>query len=66
MLDPRLTNSVGLSQIATLTYNRLLRYPFTDEAKGSADLTLIALARHDTMLVVHDPCAMMTGAADGL
>ncbi len=40
VLDPRLTNSVGLSQIATLTYNRLLRYPFADEAKGSADLTL--------------------------
>ena len=40
MLDPRLTNSVGLSQIATLVYNRLLRYPFTDEAKGNADLTL--------------------------
>ena len=40
VLDPRLTNSVGLFQIATLTYNRLLRYPFADEAKGSADLTL--------------------------
>src|SRR5712691_2443898 len=40
VLDPRLTNSVGLSQIATLVYNRLLRYPFADEAKGSADLTL--------------------------
>ena len=40
VLDPRLTNSVGLFQIATLAYNRLLRYPFADEAKGSADLTL--------------------------
>ncbi len=40
VLDPRLTNSVGLFQIATLTYNRLLRYPFADEAKGSDDLTL--------------------------
>src|SRR5215813_9857137 len=40
VLDPRLTNSVGLSQIATLTYNRLLRYPFADEAKDNADLTL--------------------------
>src|ERR1043165_2496680 len=40
VLDPRLTNSVGLSQIATLTSNRLLRYPFADEATGSADLTL--------------------------
>src|SRR5499427_6869308 len=40
VLDPRLTNSVGLFQIATLTSNRLLRYPFADEAQGSADLTL--------------------------
>ena len=40
VLDPRLTNSVGLFQLAALTYNRLLRYPFADEAKGSADLTL--------------------------
>ena len=40
VLDPRLTNSVGLSQIATLVYNRLLRYPFTDEAKNNNDLTL--------------------------
>jgi ABC-type transport system substrate-binding protein len=40
VLDPRLTNSVGLSQIATLVYNRLLRYPFADEAKNNADLTL--------------------------
>ena len=40
VLDPRLTNSVGLSQIATLIYNRLLRYPFADEAKNNADLTL--------------------------
>src|SRR5438132_10795830 len=40
VLDPRLTNSVGLSQIATLVYNRLLRYPFADEAKNNTDLTL--------------------------
>src|SRR6266511_2019229 len=40
VLDPRLTNSVGLFQIATLTYNRLLRYSFADEAKNNADLTL--------------------------
>src|SRR4029450_10064431 len=40
VLDPRLTNSVGLFQVATLTYNRLLRYPFADEATGNADLTL--------------------------
>src|SRR5919197_3505800 len=40
VLDPRLTNSVGLSAIATLVYNRLLRYPFADEATGNTDLTL--------------------------
>src|SRR5262245_65240647 len=40
VLDPRLTNSVGLFQIATLTSNRLLRYPFSDEARNNADLTL--------------------------
>ena len=40
VLDPRLTNSVGLSQIATLVGNRLVRYPFSDEATGTADLTL--------------------------
>src|SRR5499427_6291417 len=40
VLDPRLTNSVGLFQVAALIYNRLLRYPFADEAKGNADLTL--------------------------
>jgi peptide/nickel transport system substrate-binding protein len=40
VLDPRLTNSVGLFQMATLVYNRLVRYPYSDEAKGSADLTL--------------------------
>jgi len=36
------------------------------ERARAADLTLIALARHDTMLVVHDPYAMMSGDADGL
>src|SRR5215216_2553997 len=40
VLDPRLTNSVGLFQIATLTYNRLLRYPFADEAQNNSDLML--------------------------
>jgi hypothetical protein len=40
VFDPRLTNSVGLFQITTLTYNRLLRYPFADEAKHNSDLTL--------------------------
>ena len=40
VLDPRLTNSVGLSQIATLVGSRLVRYPFSDEATGTTDLTL--------------------------
>jgi peptide/nickel transport system substrate-binding protein len=40
VLDPRLTNSVGLFQIASLVCNRLVRYPFADEANGTADLTL--------------------------
>jgi peptide/nickel transport system substrate-binding protein len=40
VLDPRLTNSVGLFQIAALVCNRLLRYPFADEASGTTDLTL--------------------------
>src|SRR6202171_43647 len=40
VLDPRLTNSVGLSQFATLTSNRLVRYPFSDEASSTTDLTL--------------------------
>src|SRR5437870_8397691 len=40
VLDPRLTNSVGLFQIASLTSNRLVRYPFSGEASGTADLTL--------------------------
>ena len=31
----------------------------------AADLTLIALARHDTMLVVHDPRAMISGDDNG-
>src|SRR6266446_5960578 len=40
LLDPRLTNSVGLFQIASLVCNRLVRYPFSDEATGTTDLTL--------------------------
>jgi ABC-type transport system substrate-binding protein len=40
VLDPRLTNSVGLSQFAALTSNRLVRYPFSDEASSTTDLTL--------------------------
>src|SRR4029434_10910255 len=40
VIAPRLTQSVGLFQFATLTSNRLVRYPFADEAAGVTDLTL--------------------------
>jgi peptide/nickel transport system substrate-binding protein len=40
VIDPRLTQSVGTYQFAGLVYNRLLRYPFSDEASGPSDLTL--------------------------
>src|SRR5262249_23067477 len=40
VLDPRLTQSVGLYQFATLVGNRLVRYTFPDEATGANDLTL--------------------------
>ena len=40
VLDPRLTNSVGLFQIASLVGSRLVRFPFTDEAPNTSDLTL--------------------------
>ncbi|PYO17415.1 MAG: hypothetical protein DMD85_23590, partial [Candidatus Rokuibacteriota bacterium] len=40
VIDPRYTQSVGLFQFVGLTSNRLVRYPFTDEASGPADLTL--------------------------
>src|SRR5438093_9035984 len=40
VLDPRLTQSVGLFQFASLTSNRLVRYVFPDEASGTSDLTL--------------------------
>ncbi len=40
LLDPRLTQSVGLYQFAGLTSSRLLRYAFPDEATGTNDLTL--------------------------
>src|SRR5215510_4733119 len=42
VIDPRLTQSIGLFQFAGLTSNRLLRYAFTDEATGYHDLTLKA------------------------
>ena len=40
VMDPRLTQSIGLFQFAGLTSNRLLRHAFTDEATGYNDLTL--------------------------
>src|SRR6266581_3675056 len=41
VIDPRLTQSVGLFQFAGLVHNRLVRYRFTDEAAGTNDLTLV-------------------------
>src|SRR5216683_1307397 len=41
VIDPRLTQSIGLFQFAGLVCNRLLRYRFTDEATGTNDLTLV-------------------------
>src|SRR5499426_43239 len=40
VIDPRLTQSVGLFQFAGLTSNRLLRHVFADEASGYGDLSL--------------------------
>jgi peptide/nickel transport system substrate-binding protein len=40
VLDPRLTQSVGLFQFAGLTSSRLVRYANADEATGTNDLTL--------------------------
>ncbi|HEV8438524.1 MAG TPA: ABC transporter substrate-binding protein, partial [Methylomirabilota bacterium] len=40
VIDPRLTQSVGLFQFAGLTSSRLIRYAFPDEASGTTDLTL--------------------------
>src|SRR5262245_52061802 len=40
VLDPRLTQSVGLYQFAGLVHNRLVRYAFSDEAGSPNDLTL--------------------------
>jgi peptide/nickel transport system substrate-binding protein len=40
VIDPRLTQSVGLFQFAGLVHNRLLRYGFADEATGYNDLSL--------------------------
>ncbi len=40
MLDPRMTQSVGLFQFAGLTSNRLVRYTYADEASGPGDMGL--------------------------
>ncbi|MGH7355690.1 MAG: ABC transporter substrate-binding protein [Candidatus Rokuibacteriota bacterium] len=40
VIDPRLTQSVGLFQFAGLTSSRLIRYAFPDEAAGTIDMTL--------------------------
>ena len=40
VIDPRLTQSVGLFQFAGLTSNRLVRHVFPDEAANTNDLTL--------------------------
>src|SRR5437879_3991778 len=40
VLDPRLTQSVGLFQFAGLTSSRLIRYAFHEEANNTNDLTL--------------------------
>jgi peptide/nickel transport system substrate-binding protein len=40
VIDPRLTQSVGLYQFVGLTSNRLVRYAFSDEAANAGDLSL--------------------------
>src|SRR5437870_10442265 len=40
LIDPRLTQSVGLYQFVALTSNHLVRYTFSDEATGPSDMTL--------------------------
>src|SRR5712664_3611382 len=39
VIDPRLTQSVGLFQFAGLVGSRLVRYGFPDEVSGPNDLT---------------------------
>src|SRR5207244_12178992 len=39
LIDPRLTQSVGLFQFVGLTSNRLVRYALSDEASRPSDLT---------------------------
>ena len=40
VIDPRLTQSVGLYQFAALAGSRLVRYTFPDEAAGPTDMNL--------------------------
>src|SRR5437899_259058 len=40
VIDPRLTQSVGLFQFAGLTSNRLVRYVYSDEAGNPSDLRI--------------------------
>ncbi len=40
VIDPRLTQSIGLYQFAALTGSRLVRYAFPDEVTGPTDLSL--------------------------
>ena len=40
VLDPRLTQSVGLYQFAGLVHNRMVRYAFPDEISGPGDMSL--------------------------
>jgi ABC-type transport system substrate-binding protein len=40
LIDPRLTQSVGLYQFAGLVHNRLVRHAFSDEASGPSDMGL--------------------------
>ena len=40
VMDPRLTQSVGLYQFAGLVGSRLIRYAFPDEVTGPSDMTL--------------------------
>ena len=40
VIDPRLTQSIGLFQFAGHTSSRLVRYAFPEEATGATDLTL--------------------------
>ena len=40
VIDPRLTQSIGLFQFAGLTSSRLVRYAFPEEATGTTDFTI--------------------------